>query len=92
MSTNDEQIAKGDRAFLALEYLGPKFEQIERDLFDLLAETNMHDQHTKDELLRTVKNLRRLRQLVDQDIANADFARDMVRRSALERVRGALGW
>ena len=88
----EEQIAHGERAFLALEYLKPKFDEIEHDLFALLAEVNMHDNQTKDELLRTVKNLRRLRQLVDQDIANGEVAREMVRRSLVGRARSALGW
>jgi hypothetical protein len=92
LDNHDKQIALGERAFLALEYLGPKFEQIEKDLFELLAETNMHDDTTKNELLRSVKNLRRLRQLVNQDIANADFARDMVRRSLKDRAKNAIGW
>jgi len=86
------EVVQGERAGLALEYLGPKFDAVETDLFNLLADVNMHDQHTKDELLRTVKNLRRLRDLIHQDIAGGDLAREMIRRRMGERVRGALGW
>lgn len=92
MNNLEDDVIQGERASHALEFLAPKFDEVERDLFDLLADVNMHDQNTKDELLRTVKNLRRLRDLVQRDIANGDLAREMIRRRTLgDRFRESLG-
>lgn len=92
MSDLERQVADGEKAAYAMEYLGDKFDRIESDLFELLAETNMHDNQTKDELLRSVKNLRRLRDLMTTDIANGELARKVIARSARDRLRNAIGW
>lgn len=92
MSELDQQRIDGERAQYALEYLGPKFAKIEGDLVELWAEANMHDDQTKDELLRSVKNLRRLRDLIQSDIVNGDLAAKLIHRSAKDRIRDVIGW
>ena len=92
MDILEQQVADGERAGYAMEYLGPKFDQLDRELFELLAEVNMHDKETQAELLRSIKNLRKLRGLIDADIANANLARDLIKRSVKDRIRGVVGF
>lgn len=91
MSQLDSDIALGEKAAYALEYLQTKFDQLEHDLVEIWAEVNMHDQPTKDELLRSVKTLRKLRALIDADINNAALARQLIARSMKDRVRSVIG-
>jgi hypothetical protein len=92
MDQIEQDIRNGERAQYAMEYLLEKFARIEADIAELLWEVNMHDQATKDELLRTVKNLRKLRAAMEQDINNANLARELVKRSAGDRLRSVVGF
>ena len=93
----EQQKADGERAAYALEYLAPKFAAIEKEFVELMIGTNMHDQPSRDEITRTLKNLRRLREQVETDINNGRFAADLLQKmkkdlSYRDRIRGATGW
>lgn len=86
-------IRRADQAAHAMEVLKPKFDLLERELFDALAEINMHDTASKDEILRTVKNLRKLKAALERDIAAGDLARHLTARATLrDKLRGVVNW
>lgn len=87
------EIARADEAAYLLSHHLYKaaFADIERELFELLAESNMHDTGSQQELLRTVKNLRRLRGVLENHVNNGVVAKESLRRSQLEKAREFLG-
>lgn len=91
MDNLEQQQYDGERASYALQYLAPKFDKIERDLAELLWDVSMHDQQTKDELLRSIKNLRRLRTAIQADIDNGELAKQLVARSVKDRLKSVVG-
>lgn len=85
-------IAKGERAQLVAEDLRERFNDVERELFEMLAGVNIHDQHSKDELLRSIKNLRRVRDAIAADVSAGQVAAMMVARSKKDRLKSLIGW
>ena len=84
-----EQISRGNQAaqLLAHPMLQAAFEELEAAMFEQLAEVNMHDAATKDELLRSVKNLRRIRGVLENHISTGKYAALWLEKS---KVRGFL--
>ncbi len=90
---SEQQLRDGEEAQFLLShrlYVGACTE-LETELFELLAEVNMHDQATKDEYLRSLKNLRRLKGVLERHIANGEAAKHLLARTAKDRIRNAIG-
>lgn len=71
-------------------YVGA-FGDLERELFEQLAAVNMHDDASKNELLRTIKNLRRLKGVLERHIVDGVAAKELLRRNTLDRAKEWLG-
>ncbi len=78
-----EQIARGHEAeqLLAHPMIASAFAEIRAGLLDQLAEVNMHDEATKNELLRSVKNLRRVREIFEHHVMTGTYATAWLKKS-----------
>lgn len=94
MTEYEEQVSRGEQAqqILTAPLYIAAFADIERELFEELAKTNMHDTASQQELLRSVKNLRRLRGVLERHMANGEAAKQLLARSMRDRLLNAVGY
>lgn len=57
-------------------------------IYQMLAEVNMHDTAGQKELLRSLKNLERVKEAYEMAINNGFVAKDALRRSKLKELVG----
>ena len=90
MTELERQVIDADAAEYILSH--PVFKRacdgIEAEIYEMLAEVNMHDAAGQKELLRSLKNLRRVRQALQATMYNGVVAKDMLKRSKLKEFIG----
>ena len=67
------------------------WDAVEKAIYETFVEANSHDQATKDECHRSIKNLRRLHEVFDLALQRGYVARESLKRTALQRAREVIG-
>lgn len=91
MDKTEADIRRGEEAAFLLSHPLYKaaFADIEHSLIELWADANMHDAQSQQEYLRSLKNLRRLRAVLEEHVTTGKVAADKLEREKkmLDRLR-----
>lgn len=90
MTELERQISDADAAeyILAHPVFVKAWNDVESEIQEMLADVNMHDTAGQKELLRSLKNLRRVKQAIQVTMHNGIVARDMLKRGKLKELIG----
>ena len=85
-----QQIADGEQAEYIINHRLHKlaWNGIRDAIYQMLADVNMHDTAGQKELLRSLKNLERVKEAYEMTINNGFVAKDALRRSKLKELVG----
>lgn len=90
MTELERQISDADAAEYILSHpvFVKAFAGVESEIQEMLADVNMHDTAGQKELLRSLKNLRRVKLAIQTTMHNGIIAKDMLKRSKLKELIG----